>query len=45
MFAPMAMDEYALSDSDTVLYVGVILAMAGFLSAFVFIGTEKAAAW
>eukprot|EP00794_Sanderia_malayensis_P007196 gene7196-8002_t len=41
MFAPLAMDEYALSNEDTVLAVGVILAIAGVVAAAVFIATEK----
>lgn len=39
----MAMDLYALSQSDTLLYVGLILAIAGVCSIFIFVATDKLA--
>jgi len=45
MFSPMAMDLYALSDQDTLTYVGVMLTIIGFCSIFIFVATEKLASW
>ena len=43
MFAPMVMDMYALSNTDTLLVVGGVLALTGIVAAAVFILTEHIA--
>ena len=43
MFPPMAMDFYALSDKDTLVYISLVLSFIGVCSIFIFVATDKLA--